>query len=88
VKPGQVRTYVTLFVGSSVVLWVALLWARRIPVTLEHLWPFTLVVSVLAALACLVSAQLWRYRPIHGWLISRPDLRGTWKCDLGAEAER
>jgi hypothetical protein len=87
VKPGQVRTYVTLFVGSSVALWAALLGVRGIPVTLDHLWPFTLVVSVQAALAGLVSAHLWRYRPINGWLVSRPDLRGTWKCDLISDGE-
>lgn len=76
------RLHITAFLGLAVAVWALVLFGRGTPVTTEHLAPFSTVVGVLVITGVLFEHVLWRWRALHGWLVLRPDLRGTWRVEL------
>ncbi len=78
------RLHITIFVALAVVVWVLALLAQGSPVTLDALWPFSTVVSVLVGVGLLFEYYLWHLKVFHGWLVKRPDLRGTWRVELAS----
>ncbi len=76
------RIHITIFVAIAVLVWFAVLKMQRVPVTWAHAQPFTTVVSVLFFLGIAFEHWLWRHPLLHGWLVKRPDLRGTWRVEL------
>lgn len=79
------RLHISVFLGLAVALWALALWAYRTPFAIEHLAPFGSVVGALAALGISFDRSLWHLRPLHGWFVKRPDLRGTWKVELRSD---
>jgi SMODS-associating 2TM, beta-strand rich effector domain len=71
---------ITVFVGS--VLWAGLLvfGGSTLP---EHFFrPLSTVVASLAVLLSAFDLWLWRLPFLRGWLVKRPNLRGTWRAEL------
>lgn len=44
--------------------------------------PFSMVVGVLMLLLAAFDTVLWRLPFLQGWLVKRPDLRGTWRATI------
>lgn len=78
----KTRLYVGTFLALCVLLWAGVLYLRGVPLALEHLLPFTLVLGAVTGLVGVFSRYLWSVCTLHGWFVERPDLRGTWKGEL------
>lgn len=76
------RLHITVFVIIAALVWLIVLFFQGTPVTWAHGQPFSIVVSSLVALGFLLEVFLWRQPWLHGWLVKRPDLRGTWRVEL------
>lgn len=74
-----------ILLALAVALWAALLVVRGVPVSLEYLWPFGSVVSAIGVVGVVFDRYVWRSRVLHGWLVKRPDLRGTWRAVLESD---
>ena len=79
------RVHITVFLGLAVAIWFVALIVFGTSVTLQHLAPFSLVVSVLVIIQLLIEHWLWSKSWLHGWFIERPDLRGTWRVVLSSD---
>lgn len=79
------RIQITVALALATFAWALVLWAQDTQLTTEHLTPFSTVVGVLVAVALLIEHRAWRWRGLQGWLLSRPDLRGTWKVTIQSE---
>ena len=76
------RVHISIFVAAVAVVWVAVLWARGVEVNSTQLMAFAGVIGPLSLLGLVLERWLWRWRWLQGWLIRRPDLRGTWRGEL------
>ena len=76
------RFHITVFVGLATVVWAIVLWLQKTPFGWDHVRPFTFVISALVVIGLFFEHLLWRQSWLHGWLVKRPDLRGTWKVEL------
>ena len=76
------RVHIAVFVAIAALLWWVTLLFQGAPVTLKHGTPFTVVIGALGTLWIVFDRFLWRFRLLHGWLVKRPDLRGTWRVEL------
>jgi hypothetical protein len=76
------RLHISVFVIIAALIWLIVLLCQGTPVTWAHGRPFSIVVSTLVALGFLLEFVLWRQPWLHGWLVKRPDLRGTWRIEL------
>lgn len=81
------RLHITIFLGLAVAAWFLFLFIQGTPVGRDHLAPFGSVVSFLVLLGIAFEHLLWRMRWLHGWLVKRPDLRGTWRVELQSDWE-
>ncbi len=76
------RIHIYVFVGiAALVWWVTLVFQGTI-VTWEHATPFSVVVFALGLFGFAFDRFFWRFRLFHGWLVKRPDLRGTWRVEI------
>jgi len=76
------RLHITIFLAVAALVWWLVLVLQGTTVTLAHIRPFSAVVATLVGLGLLFEHVLWRTRFLHGWLVKRPDLRGTWRVEL------
>lgn len=76
------RLQISVFLGLAVAAWAIVLRWQGVPLSWTHLAPFSTVVGVLTVSALALEHVLWRKSWLHGWLVHRPNLRGTWKVTL------
>ena len=76
------RFHITFFLAMATIVWFLVLVAQGTPVTWAHGQPFAIVVGVLAALGIGLERFFWHRPLFRGWLVKRPDLRGTWRIKL------
>lgn len=69
-----------LFVG----IWVIILWITKtdLQINIEALKKLPNVVTVYVILYFVFSKWLWRLPIFQGWLVTFPDLQGTWRGTL------
>ena len=79
------RLHISVFLGLSVAVWAVVLLAQGRPLSKEYLAPFSTVVAVMASLGIVFERLLWHHPWLHGWLVKRPDLRGTWRVELQSD---
>ncbi len=79
------RQHIGALLGLAVLVWAVLLWVRGIPLTPEYLWPYGTVLSVLAIAAAIFERWGWAWWVFQGWLVKRPDLRGSWRVELQSD---
>lgn len=58
---------------------------QGISLSLKYLTPFGTVVSIVGLYALAMEHILWRQPWLHGWLVQRPNLRGTWRVTLRSD---
>jgi hypothetical protein len=76
------RLHITVLLLAAVVVWGCALFVLGLPLTWEYTKPFALTVSVLSSGCILFEKWTWRWRIFRGWLVSQPDIQGTWKARL------
>ena len=76
------RLHITAFVGIAALIWLIVLLCQGMPISWAHARPFSIVVSSLVGLGLIFEFLLWHRPWLHGWLVKRPDLRGTWRIEL------
>ena len=81
------KTHITAIVGVATFIWAIVLWWRGAPVTFAELASFSTVVTGTFMACWLFDRYVWPCRVkkwcvFHGWLVSCPDIRGTWEVDL------
>jgi hypothetical protein len=79
------RLHISLSLAIAVGVWGLVLWLQGTPLTWDHLAPFGTVVGALVAVAVAFEHLLWRIPWLHGWLVKRPNLRGTWRVELRSD---
>jgi hypothetical protein len=79
------RLHITIFLAVAVVVWGGVLVIIDAPVGKEHTAPFGAVVTALTLFALAFEHVLWRLGALHGWFVSRPDLRGTWRVEVRSD---
>lgn len=73
---------VKILVGIVLLAWLAALAAGGHPVPVSFLSPFSTVATVLTISVYVFDTWLWRCRIFHGWLVKRPNIRGTWRVQI------
>ncbi len=81
------KIHIAVIVGIATAIWAVVLLCRGIPVTFSELGSFSLVVSGTFCAVWLFDRFVWPCRVkgwcvFHGWLVSCPDIRGTWEVEL------
>ena len=67
------------------VIWAVLLTLNDVNVQAALVKPFSGVVTGAVLALLIFDLFLWRIRWLQGWLVHRPDLRGTWKVELRSD---
>jgi predicted pore-forming effector associated with SMODS systems len=76
-----------ILAAIGVALWAATLYSQGTPLHLALLKPFSIVVTAMAVSWSAFDRWVWRWQPLSGWFVSRPDLQGTWKGKLASNWE-
>ena len=79
------RISISLSLGTIVLTWYVVLCVQGTQVGWEHFRPFSTVVGILGAFGVGFEKVLWRWAWLHGWLVRRPNLRGTWRVELQSD---
>lgn len=79
---ANLRLLIALWLVVALAAWALMLLVRKTPVTLDHLWPFGLVLTLLVILVGFFEQSWWSWPLLQGRLVHRPDLRGTWRVEL------
>src|SRR5688572_13773965 len=78
----QLRTQISATVGLAAIIWIGTLVLMGEPLSLRMLTPFGITVAAVTSVSVLFVHFAWRWRIFRKWLVQRPDLSGTWRCDL------
>lgn len=76
------RIQIAALLGLIVAIWGVSLWIAGVPLSPDHLKPFTITVTGVAGALVLFNLWLWKWPIFKGWLVSRPCFDGTWKATL------
>jgi hypothetical protein len=79
------RTHITLLLVLAVVTWAIALWVLGLPFTWEYSKPFAITVSILSGACFAFDKWLWKWPIFNSWLVSQPNLHGTWKVLLKSD---
>jgi hypothetical protein len=76
------RVQLSAILWIAAALWGALLLLDGVAVSLAWIRPFSTVLGALVLLLGVFDQWAWRFRFLHPWFVSTPDLQGTWKGQL------
>lgn len=63
-------------------MWAAVLLAQRTSVGVSFFEPVSLVAALVVFSLGIFDRWAWHWPIFRGWLVKRPDLRGTWEAEL------
>lgn len=74
---------------TALVWWVALIWAlllvgEGVVPSLSLFKPLETAAGIVILSLAAFDQWLWHWRLFHGWLVDRPDLRGTWRVNISS----
>jgi len=78
----QLRTQIAATIGLAAIVWIGTLLLMGESLSWRLLTPLGATVTVVSSLSLLFIQFAWRWPIFRRWLVQRPDLSGTWKCDL------
>jgi hypothetical protein len=76
------KTQLSIIVALAAVVWLGVLAFSGVELSLAMLKPYSIVVTAVGGGFVVFDRWLWRWRPLFGWLVHRPDLSGTWLATL------
>jgi hypothetical protein len=77
-----VAAYVKVIVYSAAAIWAVALLVSGQQLS-PALWrPISSVTSAVVLLSIAFELWLWKLRFLHGWLVKRPVIEGTWRAEL------
>jgi hypothetical protein len=76
------KTYVTAIIYAAVFIWAIALLVTGQKLSSDLLRPLSTVTSIVALLSIVFELWLWKLPFLHGWLVKRPVLTGTWRAEL------
>lgn len=79
------RLQISVMLSITVLAWFITLLIQGTEVSWSHLAPFSTVVGVLVILSLAMEYFLWRQSWLQKWLVSMPDLRGTWSVEIQSD---
>jgi hypothetical protein len=75
-------TYVKAIIYTAVAVWAIILLVTGQQVSSNLLRPVSTVTSTVVLLSIAFELWLWKLSFLHGWLVKRPVLAGTWRAEL------
>mgnify|MGYP001056846328 CR=1 FL=1 len=76
------KTHITLIVAIAVVVWAGIVWASGYPISWDYFKPFGTAITVVGLVSIIFDRVAWKWRIFQGWLVSCPQVWGTWKVEL------
>src|SRR6516164_4517939 len=74
--------YVKAIIYAAVTVWAIALLGSGQKLSSDLLRPLSTVTSMVVFLAIAFELWLWKLPFLHGWLVKRPVLTGTWRAEL------
>lgn len=81
------RLHISVALALAAAFWGVFLLLKGLHLGWEYLTPFGSVAGLLVVIGTGFEHFLWRIPMLHGWLVTRPDLRGTWRVLVESEYE-
>jgi hypothetical protein len=75
-------TYVEAIIYTAVGVWAIALLVTGQKLSSDLLRPLSTVTGIVVLLAMAFELWLWKLPFLHGWLVKRPVLTGTWRAEL------
>ena len=75
-------TYVKAIIYTAVAFWAIVLLVTGQKLSSDLLRPLSTVTSGVVLLSIAFELWLWKLPFLHGWLVKRPVLTGTWRAEL------
>jgi hypothetical protein len=76
------RLHLSVFLGIAAALWAILLLIEGFTVTANWFRPYSAVVGAMVLLLLGFENWGWRWKHLHPWFVSQPNIQGTWKGEL------
>ena len=76
------RIHLTTLVALVAIIWAIVIYAKEGTLDRDHLEAFGTVLTILFLIVLVFNRWLWSWPVFRGWLVKRPDLRGTWRVML------
>jgi hypothetical protein len=74
--------YVKAIIYTAVAVWAIVLLVGGHKLSSDLLRPLSTVTSVVVLLSIAFELWLWKLPFLHGWLVKRPVIEGTWRAEL------
>lgn len=74
--------YVKAIIYTAVAIWAIALLVTGQKLDSDLLRPLSTVTSVVVLLSIAFELWLWKLPLLHGWLVKRPVIEGTWRAQL------
>lgn len=74
--------YVKAIIYTAVAVWAIALLVTGQQLSSDLLRPLSTVTSVVVLLSIAFELWLWKLPFLHGWLVKRPVIEGTWRAEL------
>lgn len=74
--------YVKAIVYTAVAVWAVVLLVGGQKLSSDLLRPLSTVTSVVVLLSIAFELWLWKLPFLHGWLVKRPVIEGTWRAEI------
>lgn len=74
--------HITALVWYVAIIWAGLLLIGGAALPPDFFRPLSKVVAAAVLLVFIFDRWLWRWHRLHGWLVKRPNLHGTWIVKL------
>lgn len=81
------RRQFAFLLGFAVIIWGSGHWILDISFTLKSILLLGISLGSVAFFSIALEYSLWRLPFLQGWLIRRPDLRGTWRVEIKPDLE-
>ena len=75
-------TVVKAIIYTAVAAWAIILLVTGQQITSDLLRPLSAVTSFVVLLAIAFELWLWKLPILHGWLVKRPVIEGTWRAEV------
>ena len=76
------KIHIQVIVFFAAAIWGALLLLQGVAVDIWWFRYYSIVTGILVFLLTSFDFFLWRVPFLQGWLVKRPDLRGTWRAEF------